>query len=58
MTLTIADAPAFVWSDPAGHQEATGLQGRLVDLAQLSLADQIQLVAAETNILVGDAHRC
>ena len=34
-------------------QAVQGVQARLVDFAQLSLADQIQLIAAETDILVG-----
>lgn len=37
-------------------QQVEGVAAHLVDLAQLSLADQIQLVAADTDILVGDAH--
>ena len=47
--LTVADAPNFVWSDPAGHHNAIGVKGHLVDLAQLSLADQTQLVSAKTD---------
>ena len=39
-------------------QQMEGVKAQLVDFAQLSLADQIQLVAAETDILVGDAHNC
>lgn len=36
-------------------QAVQGIQACLVDFAQLSLVDQIQLVAAETDLLVGIA---
>lgn len=34
-------------------QQMKGVQARMVDLAQISLAEQIQLVSSGTDILVG-----
>lgn len=35
-------------------QSLAGVQARKADFAQMSLADQLQLVASDTDILVGE----
>lgn len=35
-------------------QKIPGVQARMVDLAQISLAEQIQLISSGTDILVGE----
>ena len=37
-------------------QKIPGVQARMVDLAQISLAEQIQLISSGTDILVGKLH--
>ena len=37
-------------------QQMTGVTARLVDLAELTLADQIHLISAQTDLLIGTPH--
>lgn len=39
-------------------EQMQGVQARLIDLARISLAEQIQLVSSDTNILVGALFNC